>query len=356
MIIEFLCHRLCWFWLLPFRHSLESCWVESETAMNPRRIWFRHPDRHVRKFRGAITVIELVVSIAVVGILLSLALAGVQSARESARQVQCQNNLKQIGIAAQNHLSTSRAFPSGGWGYQWMGVASQGLGKSQPGGWCFSLLTLLEADNVFNIVANPDQARTDLEAVRLLAETRPAVFACPARDTLTDVSDTFLYYGIHTLTRGAHTDYAVNGGSRFYIPPPGPADFEDAVRFRFPSSRDINGICWFASEVRERDIIDGLSNTFFAGEKWVPLKDPGEERNQPLYAGDCFDVRRFTQNGPRPDRVDAGGESTMSFGSRHNSGVNFNLCDGSTRLISYRVDELVYAALGNRRDGSRIGR
>lgn len=300
--------------------------------------------------RYGLSVLELVTSLAVIAIILALALVGVQSARESARKLQCQNNLKQIGLAAQNHLATTQTFPSGGWGVQWMGVASLGHGARQPGGWCYSLLPFIEADNVFSIVETPDQANSDQAAVESLAETMPSVFACPARDSLTNVDNYIRYYGIHSLTRGRHTDYAVNGGSRFYIALVGPADFEDAVGFRFPSSHDINGLSWYASELREQGIIDGFSNTFFAGEKWVALDNPGEERNQPLYAGDCLDVRRFTQHGPRPDRIDEH-SSRFSFGSRHNTGVNFNLCDGSTRLVSYRIDQRLFGELGNRRDG-----
>ncbi len=69
------------------------------------------PGERGRKHRG-LTVIELLVVIGIIGILAGLALTGVQRARESARRVQCINNLKQIGIALQNYESGNGFFPS----------------------------------------------------------------------------------------------------------------------------------------------------------------------------------------------------------------------------------------------------
>src|SRR5262245_1019233 len=102
-----------------------------------------YPRRRGRGF----TLIEVLVVIAIIGLLIALLLPAVQAAREAARRLQCQNNLKQIGLALANYESSKGCYP--------FGVGGGGPIGSDPGSvsrWSAhsQLLPELEQGTVFN--------------------------------------------------------------------------------------------------------------------------------------------------------------------------------------------------------------
>jgi len=124
--------------------------------------------------------VELLVVIAIIGILVALLLPAVQAARESARALQCKNNMKQLSLACVTHVSAQGIFPSGGWGWAWAGDPDRGFGADQPGGVFYQLLPYLEQQNLHQLgsgLSNSQKMATSLEMVQTVI---PGL-TCPTR-------------------------------------------------------------------------------------------------------------------------------------------------------------------------------
>src|ERR1700678_1513849 len=90
------------------------------------------------------TLVELLVVITIIGILVSLLLPAVQSAREQARMVECRNHVKQLGLGMLAHEAAMGYLPTGGWGFAWTGDPDCGTGLRQPGGWAYCILPYID--------------------------------------------------------------------------------------------------------------------------------------------------------------------------------------------------------------------
>src|SRR5262245_43848816 len=100
---------------LPWRDSLRSrCpGVETEFGERSMALGRRRNSGGSSPRHGGMTLLELLVAIAILGILMALLITAVQSARESARQAACRSNLRQLGLALQAHHSARKKFPPG---------------------------------------------------------------------------------------------------------------------------------------------------------------------------------------------------------------------------------------------------
>ncbi len=358
---------------------------------------------------GGFTLVELLVVIAIIGILIMLLLPAVQAAREAARRSQCTNNLKQLGLAFHNHHDSYKHFPSGGWGYTWLGDPDKGYDDRQPGCWPFNVLPFIEQVSVRD-VGKQGAAYPNYPAVTNAAvyEIGLPIFYCPSRRAaeaypLPSGATTTFRNGPASppgsITRSIRTDYAANGGNR--VNPganrfmrqtahfaAGPANDPTAIAnfLRTPATASghcgnpstglcasgHNGIVYQVSRVRFADITDGTSNTYMIAEKPVnPDAYKGAIRDHSddgaLYRGFDDDLVRWTGtdnenfNNPQPLRVtqDRPGvnhdSTTYSFGSAHPGAFMALMADGSVRAISYTIDLQTHRVLGGCNDGGVAG-
>jgi prepilin-type N-terminal cleavage/methylation domain-containing protein/prepilin-type processing-associated H-X9-DG protein len=135
--------------------------------------------RTVTSKRG-FTLVELLVVVAIIGILISLLLPAVQAAREAARRAQCNNNLKQLGLACMNFESAIKTMPAGGWCAAFLGSPDRGSGLRQPGGWIFNILPYIEQGPLYNREAGKTGAVLSANAASLMS-TPLSVLSCPSR-------------------------------------------------------------------------------------------------------------------------------------------------------------------------------
>src|SRR3954449_12171326 len=102
----------------------------------------------VRPPRHGFTLVELLVVIAIIGVLVALLLPAVQAARESARRMQCQNNLKQVGLALLNYESSHKFFPSG-----YLSDIDANGNDTGPGwGWAALIIPQMEESGLYTII------------------------------------------------------------------------------------------------------------------------------------------------------------------------------------------------------------
>lgn len=343
--------------------------------------------RAQQSIRRAFTLIELLVVIAIIAVLIALLLPAVQQAREAARKSQCINNLKQIGIAMQNHHDTYQKFPSGGWGWNWNGDADRGSGWTQPGGWLYSILPFIEAQQIWELGKGGNLAQKQAANVTRLAYV-PKGMNCPSRrgggPWINANITANVYADTGTIATLGRTDYAGCAGDLYRVefdagPGAGAAanlwSNGDVRSFWDPKilpggTYDKNlcrGIFFTVSEIKVRDILRGTSNVIMVGEKLVDIgkyfdgTDPGD--NESMYSGMNNDTFRCTflppindnRNYPSLNIAASGGYPAVNgtswtyfFGSPHSGAANFLYCDGSVRQIAYSTDRELFRAMGNR--------
>ncbi len=327
-------------------------------------------------------MVELLVVVAIIGLLVALLLPAIQAAREAARRLQCKNHLKQIALAMLNHESSQRHLPTGGWGYRWVGDAASGYGEDQPGGWAYNILEYLEngpARELGGAIKYDLSLRNTIsdqrhDEMRQLVTTPLGVFMCPSRREARGyplVDSQFGYLAWNTrhceaVPSGLATclvargDYRANAGNKNRGEEVGPTPRSiPGHQWRFRNTVQ-NGVVYQRSEVGMQKITDGASHTLLVGEKSMNPRDYTtglhSSDDQCVFTGHDQDNAGYTASGqdrmpPVQDGNLLSDFTRWRFGSAHPGGMHSARCDGSVDNVSYEIDEDVFAGLGGRNDG-----
>jgi prepilin-type N-terminal cleavage/methylation domain-containing protein/prepilin-type processing-associated H-X9-DG protein len=278
--------------------------------------------------RKGFTLIELLVVIAIIAILIALLVPAVQKVREAAARMQCQNNLKQIGLALHNYHDGYRRFPAGisaALGADSGAIEPSSCPRCQEppiqgiwGSWLTMILPYMEQSNLYKQLDLTGREYGYCQGPDSPGATVVAGYICPAdwvpRQTI-QYGD--YYFGVNS--------YFANAGTSAWP----------------VSSASLNGVMYYNSSVRIDHISDGTSNTLLAGERYS--LDPG------LTDADLADVRGWAWTNSNSGEDHLGDTShpinsqaavigknarKNNFGSGHQGGANFVMCDGSVRFFS----------------------
>jgi len=253
--------------------------------------------------RPGFTLIELLVVIAIIAVLTGLLLPAVQKVREAANRAQCQNNLKQIGLALHNYHDTNQGFPQA---FKLLPAPDPSVpfpGAARHGASAFTLiLPFLEQDNLHRQI---DTMKAALSTVNMppgnpAYSTPVKTYLCPSApgkptaDYSAELAQSFNNFAISvTYPPGlifGRTDYAPDAGMSAAIP---------GININAGASI----ICQPPDgPVRITDILDGSSNTIMIVEDAARPTWYGSRgiASQPAIGGYTPVEGRYTGSGPTP--------------------------------------------------------
>lgn len=337
--------------------------------------------------RLGFTLVELLVVIAIIGILVSLLLPAVNSAREAARRMTCSNQVRQMGLAVLNLESSLNHFPTGGI-RPWPKIENYSRGgrpftsPKQGLSWAFQILPYFEENAVHDLdttekitnspismyfcpsrrpaTANPSSGAWLMDYAGLAPAPSRADFVKKNGDdsefqTLLDnetgCSRQYAFWGashaganVHRPLDRAHLGHTFTGFNGVFV---------RSSHFVAPNNPDLVFDLNYDRVTSMARIKDGTSKTGMITEKRLPLgSQPGRPDDDRGWSdGWDLDTMRSTFCKPRPDSDRDTVWDTITVGSAHAAGYNMVYADGSGHFLTYDIDLEVFNLIGHRADG-----
>jgi prepilin-type N-terminal cleavage/methylation domain-containing protein/prepilin-type processing-associated H-X9-DG protein len=298
--------------MAPIPHGLDRAQFGSWQVVLPRR-------RHTQRL--AFTLVELLTVIAIFGILVSLLLPALQAARESARRIQCQNNLRQIGIGLQAYEEGGGLLPTGCIGCRFSPPApGQPFLPQRFLSWNTQLLPHLEQQALWS--AYDMRLPSYQGSNHTLGQTVVNTFLCPSTGSNRPHSKSGLWHGM------ACSDYAgiygVEGAGRSAVEPEARQWLED----------EALGVLVYEEGIALKQIVDGISRTSAVSEILLRRVSETEWANgHNLFAQEA--------NTPLNQSSGLGNE----IGSPHPGGAALVYCDGHVVFLADTIAQKTLNAL-----------
>ncbi len=324
--------------------------IETSDALQRSAVLANKTPRYPQQFprcprqHHAFTLVEILVVIAIIGILIALLLPAVQSARNAARRMSCGNNVRQLAIALLNHESAIRRFPPG----SRLRTVDKRVGWS----WRVKVLSYIEQTQLYEqIDPQPDGSVSSFSPFRSM---RLSAFVCPSAP-IQEEGPTVRQYSHYASISGAG-----KGGHRMILENTSCGD------------SDTDGIMYPNSRTRMKHIRDGTTKTLLIGERtyvfrdWISgaTKDGGTQPTM-ICSGSSKNIRypinadtdqfgNYVGDFAAPQETRKILLNDLYFGSDHQGGAQFGYADGSVHFLSDTIDFTVYQDMATKAGGEII--
>jgi prepilin-type N-terminal cleavage/methylation domain-containing protein len=334
-------------------------------------------NRQFASFQPGFTLVELLVVIAIIGILVALLLPAIQAAREAARRADCQNRLRQMGIAAHSYHDTMKHLPHHGGGKLRPTQTTPNPDTTQTSGLSSQaqLLPYMENEAVVDLVDEGLHWRGQTLEVKM---TPLPFFKCPSQEEL-ELTDILASGRIEESPLRCHY-FAIFGakpescgrgtGPDALSSLPFPDNTYTMIRCS-PTGTGLpnegggmatNGALYLDSDLGFKRFTDGLSHTMLYGEcswdaginmTWLAANDNLGTVADGVWVFNGKNIANPINSAAFPPSWDRQSEATVNYhdvslGSKHPGGCHILMCDSSVHFINEDIELSTLKAMASR--------